>query len=142
MYLIDVNILAYAFRSEMPDSDRYAAWLEGLLSSGEPFGMADLVMSGFLRIVTHPKIFVPPSTLDRAMQFIFDVTNNPNCIRILPGAKHWDIFLKICKETQAEGNRISDAYFAALAIESNCEWITADRHFACFSGLKWRHPFD
>jgi uncharacterized protein len=142
MYLIDVNILVYAFRSETPDSDRYAAWLEQLLNSGEPFGMADLAMSGFLRIVTHPKIYIPPSTLDRAMDFVHDITGNPNCVRITPGERHWEIFLNLCKVAQAQGNLVSDAFYAALAIEFNCEWITADRHFDRFPDLRWRHPFD
>jgi uncharacterized protein len=142
MYLIDVNIMVYAFRGETPDSDRYATWLEQLLNSGKPFGMADLAMSGFLRIVTHPKIYIPPSTLDRAMSFIHDITDNPNCVHITPGEKHWEIFLNLCKAAEARGNLISDAYYAALAIESDCEWITADRHFGCFPGLRWRHPLD
>ena len=38
------------------------------------------------------------------------------------------------------GNLVPDAYFAALALESGCEWLTADRGFARFPGLRWRHP--
>jgi predicted nucleic acid-binding protein len=51
------------------------------------------------------------------------------------------LFLNLCRKTGAVGNAIPDAYFAALAIESNCEWVTTDRGFARFSGLRWRHPF-
>jgi toxin-antitoxin system PIN domain toxin len=140
MYLIDVNVLLYAFRSEMPDSDRYAEWLNQLLLSGERFGMSELVLSGFLRIVTNPKIFIPPTTLDRAMKFVEEISGNPNCVRILPGVRHWNIFLDLCRAVNARGNLISDAYLAALAIESNCEWITVDRHYALFPGLRQRHP--
>jgi uncharacterized protein len=142
MYLVDVNILVYAFAGEMPRSDRFKEWLENLLGSDEPFGMSDLVLSGFLRIVTNPQIFDPPAKLDKALAFVDQITGNPNCVRISPGEKHWNIFLNLCKEINAQGNDVPDAYFAAMAIESGCEWITADRDFSRFPGLKWRHPFE
>lgn len=142
MYLIDINILAYAFRVEMPDSDRYARWLHNLLVSGERYGMSDLVLSGFLRIITNPKIFSPPTSLASALKFVDEITDNPNCVRITPGERHWNIFLDLCKKVNARGNLIPDAYLAALAIESGCEWITNDRSFANYPGLRWRHPFE
>jgi uncharacterized protein len=142
MYLVDVNILIYAFRSEMPNSDRYAEWLEKMLESGTQFGVYDLVLSAFLRIVTHPSIYNPPSSLERAIAFLDQITGNPNCVRINPGERHWSIFLNLCKSVNARGNLIPDAYLAALAIESECECITNDRSFANFPGLRWRHPFD
>ena len=57
-----------------------------------------------------------------------------------PGDRHWDIFRRLCIETGTRGARITDAWFAALAIESGCEWITLDRDFARFPGLKWSPP--
>lgn len=139
MYLSDVNILVYAFDGDAPESDRYADWLQDMLTSGKPFGMSDLVLASFVRIVTNPKIFVPPRTLDEAFSFLESITSNPNCVRISPGEKHWDIFLNLCKTVNARGNLITDAYLAATAIESDCEWITTDRDFARFPGLKWKH---
>jgi toxin-antitoxin system PIN domain toxin len=142
MYLIDINVLVYAFRMEMPDSDRYARWLHNLIVSGERYGMADLVLSGFLRIITNPKIFNPPTSLTSALKFVEEITGNPNCVRITPGERHWNIFLNLCKVINTQGNLIPDAYLAALAIESGCEWITNDRSFANYPGLRWRHPLD
>jgi hypothetical protein len=46
-----------------------------------------------------------------------------------------------CREARAAGNLVQDAWFAALAIESGCEWITTDRDYARFAGLKWRAPW-
>lgn len=43
-------------------------------------------------------------------------------------------------ETSTRGPRVTDAWFAALAIEHGCEWITMDRDFARFPGLKWSVP--
>jgi uncharacterized protein len=142
MYLVDVNVLVYAFRAEMPESDRYANWLHRLLVSDEPFGMSPLVLSGFLRIVTHPKIFVPPTSFEKAMEFVVKITSRTNCVPISPGEKHWNIFLNLCKEANARGTIAPDAYLAAMAIESGCEWITADRGFTRFPGLTWRHPLE
>lgn len=42
--------------------------------------------------------------------------------------------------TKTTGPRVTDAWFAALAIEWGCEWITFDRDDARFPGLKWRTP--
>jgi hypothetical protein len=50
------------------------------------------------------------------------------------------VFANLCRKASAKGNLIPDAYLAALAIESGSEWITADRDFSRFPGLRWRHP--
>ena len=142
MYLVDVNILVYAYVAEIPENNRYAEWLEELLGANDKFGMSELVLSSFLRIVTNPRIYNPPSTLGEAMAFIEPITANPNCVRISPGERHWDIFVNLCKAVNARGNQIPDAYLAAIAIESDCEWITNDRSFARFPGLRFRRPLD
>jgi len=64
----------------------------------------------------------------------------PGCVLVSPGERHWEIFTRLSKAVGAKGNLISDAYFAALAMESGAEWITADRDYARFPGLRWRHP--
>jgi predicted nucleic acid-binding protein len=61
---------------------------------------------------------------------------------ISPGSRHWGIFVDLCRKVGAKGNLIPDAYLAALAIESGSEWITTDRDYARFPGLRWRHPLD
>jgi uncharacterized protein len=116
--------------------------LQDVLNADSAFGMSDLVLSGFVRIVTHPAVFDPPSTIARAMAFVEQVRNRPQCVSIAPGPRHWGLFASFCRSTGATGNRVPDAYFAALAVESGCEWITTDRGFARFPGLRWRHPFD
>ena len=98
-------------------------------------------MSGFLRIVTHLKIFSPPSSLDDALEFVNTIRQQENCRIVIAGERHWDIFQKLCQSGNAKGNHIPDAYHAALAIESGCEWITADRGFGRYEGLRWRSPF-
>jgi len=103
-------------------------------------GYSDLVLSGVVRVLTHPQIFAEPTQLDEALEYANALREHPSCIPVFPGKQHWQIFTRLCKASGAKGNLVSDAYFAALAIESGAEWITADRDYARFPGLKWRHP--
>jgi toxin-antitoxin system PIN domain toxin len=140
MRLLDVNILVYAHRQDSPQHQPIAAWLEGLLNSDEAFAISELVLSGFLRIVTHPKIFNPPSSWEDAQQFVSQLREHPHAVIVAPQNRHWTIFTKLCEQANAKGNLIPDAYHAALAIESGSEWITTDRDFSRFPGLRWSLP--
>jgi toxin-antitoxin system PIN domain toxin len=142
MILPDVNVLVYAHREDAPNHAAYRAWLESVVNSDQAYGMSDLVLSGFLRVVTHPRVFNRPSELDQALAFVTDVRNQPNCVVVRPGPRHWTIFQGLCRAVNARGNLIPDAYLAALAIESGSEWITTDRDYSRFSQLSWRHPLD
>lgn len=142
MILVDVNVLVYAHRRDAPGHRAYLRWWEDCAGSDRSFGMADLVLSGFLRVVTHPRIFNPPSPLEAALRFVSEVRGRPNCVEMKPGPRHWEIFVKLCRAANARGNLIPDAYLAALAIEWGSEWITTDRGYARFPGLRWRHPLE
>ncbi len=141
MLLPDVNILVYAHREDSPHHGQSLAWLETLINSDAAFAISDLVLSGFLRIVTHPKIFNPPSALKDALIFVEQIRKQPNCVIISTQQRHWEIFTSLCVEANAKGNLIPDAYFAALAIETGSEWITTDRDFSRFKGLRWSYPW-
>jgi predicted nucleic acid-binding protein len=64
-----------------------------------------------------------------------------HAVTIAPGPRHWEIFSKLCREADARGNLVADAYLAALAIEFGSEWISTDGDYARFPALKWRRPF-
>ena len=140
LILPDVNVLVYAHRRDMPDHGAYRDWLEDEVNSEPAFGLSDLVLSGFIRIVTHPRVFQAPTALTDALTFASQLRNRPNRIGVAPGPRHWEIFAGLCTSAGAKGNLVPDAYFAALAIEHGCEWITADRDYSRFAGLNWRHP--
>lgn len=142
MILPDVNVLVYAHREDSPQHVAVRDWLEKTINSVQAYGISNLVLSGFIRVVTHPRIFNPPSTLDEALQFVDQIRNQPNCVLIEPGPRHWMIFNELCSKVNAKGNLVPDTYFAAMAIESGSEWITTDRDFSRFPGLHWRHPLD
>lgn len=124
----------------MPEHQAYRAWLTSTLSGESAYGMSDLVLSGFIRVVTNPRIFSVPTPVDRALAAAEIMRGQPNCVLVSPGALHWEIFTRLCKAISAKGNLIPDAYLAALAIESGSEWITTDRDYSRFPDLRWRHP--
>ena len=142
MLLPDVNVLLYVYRRDAAEHARFNRWLEDLLNGDEAYAVSDLVLSAFLRIVTHPSIFTPPTPLPAALGFTEAVRSQPNCVVLAPGNRHWQVFSSLCQRSAARGNLITDAYHAALAIESGSEWITMDGDFARFPGLRWRRPFD
>jgi len=127
-------------REDAANHSVYRQWLEPVINGHASFGYSELILSGFLRIVTHPKVFEMPSTLSSAIRFTEQIRNLPNAVCVVPGLMHWKIFRECLEQINATGNDIPDAYHAALAMEWSCEWVTADKGFKRFKGLKVRHP--
>lgn len=142
MMLPDVNVLLHAHRADADEHRAYRGWLEELVNAPHPFGLADAVLSGFLRVATHPAVFKPATPVADAIAFVDALRGADNAVMVAPGTRHWAIFRDLCLRARARGNDVPDAFLAALAIEHRCEWVTADRGFARFPGLRWRHPLD
>jgi len=140
MILPDVNVLIYAFRTDVPQHAICNSWLNRIIENDTRFGISPLAMAAVARITTNPRSYKMPSTLGEAFAFADYILGQPHCQPIEPGERHWDIFKRLCIETNTRGSRVTDAWYAALAIESGCDWITLDRDFARFPGLKWRVP--
>lgn len=132
--------MVYAFAESSPRHEEYRRFLTALLEGDEAYAYSESVLASFVRIVTHPAVFSPPSSLDEALQFAQEIRSAPQATRMSPGPRHWEIFTDLCRAVDAKGNLVPDAYLAALAIETGSEWITTDRDFARFPGLRWRHP--
>lgn len=140
MILPDVNVLVYAHRQDTANHVHFREWLQGVVNSDQAYGMSDIVLSGFIRIVTHRKIFKEPSSIEDALMFVQQLQTPTHCVTVRPGPRHWGIFSRLCRECGAKGNLVADAFLAAMAIENGCEWVTTDRDFSRFDGLKWKHP--
>lgn len=140
MILCDINVLVFAHREDAVDHARYWHWLDETLDSDEAYGVSEMVLSGFMRIVTNRRIMKTPSTVEEALEFIDELREQPNAVTLTPGPRNWGIFERLCREAGATGDLVPDAYIAALAIEHGAEVISADRDFARFPGLRWRHP--
>lgn len=139
MILADVNVLVHAFRADSPRHAAVAPWWRETVYSTAPFAVPNLVFSGFMRVVTMPRIFNPPCTFDQAKEYVDAVRAQPNFVPLTAGGRHWEIFISLCRSSRATGNLIPDAWLAALAIEHGCVLATDDRGFARFPGLKCYH---
>ncbi len=133
-------MLVYAHRQDADRHREFRRWLEETVGSDSAFGLSDLVLSSFVRVVTNPRVFRIPTPTPAAIGAAARLREQPNCVSVAPGRRHWDIFAGLCLSASAKGNLVADAYLAALAIESGSEWITTDRDFSRFPGLRWRHP--
>ncbi len=142
MLCVDVNVLIYAHRADSADHDAYRPLLEKLANGDEPLGLADAVLSGFVRIVTNRRIFTVPTTTDEAWRAVDALLAAPAAMKLAAGARHWELFRRLVNGIDARGNDIQDAFLAAYAMENNATWLSADRGFARFSELRWRHPID
>lgn len=124
----------------MPDHQRYRGWLQSALATDDSVGLSELALSGFVRIVTNPRVFTTPISASVAMDAVDELRAQPSAVIVAPGDRHWPTFRHLCIASGARGNIVADAYHAALAIESGAEFITTDRDYSRFPGLRWRHP--
>ncbi len=142
MLMPDVNILVGAYRTDAEHHDALLRWLESAVNGSESVGLTDAVLEGFVRIVTHPRVFVEPTPVAAALDQAEAIRTAPGVLRVAPGERHWPIFADLCRRGAARGNLVADAAHAATAIESGATWISLDRDFARFPGLRWRSPLD
>ena len=141
MLLFDVNVLIYAHAEDStPDHAAYAAWIARLATGPEPFAISVLVLSGFLRVVTNPRVFDPPSTLDRSFAFVSSLLERPTARIVGPGPDHVDIFERLCHGSGAARKLVADAQHAAVAVERGCTMVSTDSDFNRFPRLRWQHP--
>ena len=138
MILPDVNVLINAFREDAPQYSICRSWLDGIVLGNERFGLSPLALAAVVRVTTNRRTYVNPSSFDEVFGFCEDLLGQPHCQTIEPGERHWDIFKRLCIETNTRGPTVTDAWYAALAVEWGCEWITLDRDYARFPGLRWR----
>jgi toxin-antitoxin system PIN domain toxin len=140
LILSDVRVLICAFRYDAENHSQYKAWLESAINGPSAYGVSPQVLASVVRICTHPRIFKRPSALDDTLEFCRALLEQPNATVIVPGERHWSIFESVYRKSKASGNLAQDAWFAALAIEAGCEWITTDGDYARSRGLTWRAP--
>jgi toxin-antitoxin system PIN domain toxin len=138
LILADVSVLLCAFRDDADLHSVYSPWLTAIVNGSEPFAVSPQVLSSVIWIATNPKAFRHPDSLSSAVAIANVLLDQPNCRIVHPGPGHWRIFCDLCRQAKATGNLVQDAWFAALAIEHGCEWITEDRDYARFPGLRWR----
>lgn len=140
MILADVNVLIYAFRRDTTHHQACKTWLDAVVLGDARFGVSPLALAAVVRITTNPRAFRHPSSLEEALAYCDNLISQPHAEIVHPGEQHWPIFARLCAETRTKGPRTTDAWFAALAMERGCTWITCDRDYGRFPGLDWREP--
>lgn len=116
MKLLDLNVLIYAHRRDFEQHQEYASWLGTVASGGGAFGASELVLSGFVRVVTNPRIYRVPTSVETALNFVASLRGAPNYVQLAPGLHHWRIFEDLLRRHHLAGNDVPDAYHAALAL--------------------------
>lgn len=142
MKLIDTNLLVYAY---VPALEQHAAarrWFERAISQDEAVGLAWISVLGFLRVVTHPRIFRVPLRLDRAVAVVDEWLEQQAVELVLPTPRHWSTLRDLLTSGQAGGALTTDAHVAALSIEHGATVYTTDRDFTRFAGVRAINPLE
>lgn len=143
MIALDTNLLVYARRAELPEHRAARALLTRLAEGDEPWALAWPCVYEFLRVVTHPRVFDPPTPLARALDDLESLLASPSLVLLGEGPAHAGHLRRMVEGGGATGNLVHDAHIAALAVEHGVgELWTADRDFARFPGLRIRNPLD
>ncbi len=140
MIVADANLLLYAYDEASPHHAGARSWLERSLSAGELFGLSWQTITAFVRIVTNPRAFANPMSIEEAVRVVDDLLAHPAVVILTPGERHWTIFRGFLSEGQAVGPLAMDAHIAALATEHGAVLCTTDRDFTRFPGLKFLDP--
>ena len=136
MDLLDNNVLIYSFRPEMELHAPAKSWLESSLNENRPIRLFPTVEVGFARIVTHPKLFEPPSILSEVREFLSVLCASPGVEIVLWNARMRDRWLHLCEDLKLSGNDCNDAMLAAVALEKNLRVVSFDKGFRRFPDLK------
>ena len=142
MILPDVNVLVGAFRADAPHHAQLRRWLKSAVADVEDLGLTDAVLAGTIRVLTHPRVFVNPTPLDDALAQVAALLAADVVVAVTPGPRHWETVERLCRAADARGNLVVAAQRTAVAIELGATWVTLDRDFARFPGLRWGSPLD
>jgi toxin-antitoxin system PIN domain toxin len=139
MIAVDTNVLVYAHREEMAQHGTAVGALRQLAEGDDPWALPVFVLGEFLRVVTHPRIFSPPSPRTQAVASLEALLASPT-VRVLgPGERFWALLREVADEGQATGNLVLDAEIVAVCREHAVATIlSADRDFRRFPSITLR----
>lgn len=134
----DVNVLVAASRLDHPHHGPALAWLDAALDDcekGRPLAIYPMVAAGFLRLLTHPKVFVQPTPNDAALAFLRAVLNSPG-VEMPQVGSEWPMFERLCEHHRLTGNDIPDAWIAAAVLAHHDHLVSFDKGFRRFLKAK------
>lgn len=140
MILVDANILIYATVRSFGQHEPARRWLDDQFADPYRVGLPWPSLLGFLRIVTNPRVFPKPLSIDTAWAQVEAWLANPNTWIPLPTEHHASVLARMLKSTGASANLVPDADLAALSLEHGLSLCSTDGDYARFPGLKWFNP--
>ena len=142
MKIIDLNVLLYVVNKNTQNHKFLLNWWEGAVNRDETIGLPWVVLLGFLRIATNPKIFPQPLDAAAAISKIETWLSLNNTHLVKEKNNHWEILRTLLVEAGTAGNLTTDAHLATLAISHGAVLVSCDSDFARFRGLRWENPID
>ena len=127
----DVNVLVAASRRDHPHHASALGWLEAAVAAagrGAALGVLPVVAAGFLRVVTHRRVFPHPTPMPAAVAFLDALLAAPGAELLLLGAE-WPRVRALCEAHGLAGNDVTDAWIAAAVVEHHEHLVTFDRGF-------------
>ncbi len=140
MIIPDINLLVYAYNAQSRQHEAARQWWEQLLNGTGTVGIPWVVILGFIRIATHPKILDNPLPVSGACSRVQSWLTRPQTTLIHPGNRHANILFDFLESVGSAGNLTTDAHLAALAVEHQADLHSTDADMARFRGLRWTNP--
>lgn len=140
MIVPDLNLLVYAYNADARHHAASKHWWEDSMNGSVPVGIPILVVSGFIRLMTQPRLLERPMTTDAALDAVESWFSFPHVNQINPGSRHFEILRGLLSDSGVGANLVTDAHIAAIAVEHHAEVFSNDSDFGRFSGLKWTNP--
>jgi uncharacterized protein len=141
MVAVDTNILVHAHRRDSQWHEPANACMRSLSESPASWAIPWTCIHEFLAVVTRERVFVPPSTLPRALEQIGFWLESPSLVLLSESAGYEQVLIELVRRTKVSGSKIHDARVAAMCLHHGVrELLTADRDFSRFQELKTRNP--
>lgn len=141
MIAVDTNLLVYAHREDSSWHDAAAARIRELAEDRAPWAIPWPCLHEFIGVVTHPRIYVPPTPLPAAISQVEAWLEAPGLVLLAEVESYWPELRDALATGRIVGAQVHDARIAALCrLHGVRELWTADRDFGRFSGLRVRNP--
>ncbi len=140
MRLIDLNVLLYAVNRDAPRHAAIRSWWEAALSGEEPIGLTWIVLLGFLRLATSPRVFSQPLMPAQAFERVDAWMDHPNTRLVHETQEHWRVLKELLDDAGTAGNLTTDGHLAAIAICHGATLVSCDADFRRFRRLRWEDP--
>jgi uncharacterized protein len=138
---VDTNILVYAHRQDSPFHESAERQIAQLAEGLAPWAIPWPCLHEFLAIVTHPRIYAPPTPLARAVHQVDVWLESPSLVLLAETASHWTTLRTLLSAGRVAGPVVHDARVAALCLQHGVSALwSADRDFNRFPGLKVVNP--